>query len=334
MRSLAVLAVLPLLACTGDAPVAITLSGSTMGTQFNVTIIDDGIDRAGLQDAIVAELDGIEQMMSTYRLGSEISAFNREPSTDWIPVSPAFCKSVEQAQAISDLTAGAFDITVAPLVNLWGFGPDGIVTEPPSETMIRQELAAVGYAHLQTDCTVPALRKDVAELQLDMSAFGKGLAADWVAGALDESGVVNYLVEIGGEIRLRGHNSRHEDWAIGIEAPLPEQRKPHAVVHLTDAAMATSGDYRNFFEAAGQRFSHTIDTRTGKPVTHALASVTVVDAIGHRADALATALLVMGPDAGMRLAIDHGLAVLFLIRTDAGIVEQMSPAFGALRVSG
>ena len=151
---------------------------------------------------------------------------------------------------------------------------------------------------------------------------------------MDDFGIVNYLVEIGGEIRLRGQNSRHEDWAIGIEAPLPEQRAPHAVIHLTDTGMATSGDYRNFFEANGQRFSHTIDTRNGKPVAHALASVTVVDAIGHRADALATALLVMGPDAGMRLAIDQGLAVLFLIRTDAGIVEQMSPAFGALRVSG
>jgi thiamine biosynthesis lipoprotein len=334
MRSLAALALLPLLACTGDAPVTIALSGSAMGTQFNVTVVDDGFDRARLQEKIVGTLEDIEQMMSTYRSNSEITRFNGQRSTDWVPVSPAFCSSVENAQAISDLTAGAFDITVAPLVNLWGFGPDGIVTEPPSKALVEEQLALVGYAHLQTDCSVPALRKDIADLQLDMSAFGKGLAVDWVADALDESGIVNYMVEIGGEIRLRGHNAKRQDWAIGIEAPVPQQRKPHTVIHLTDSAMATSGDYRNYFEAAGQRFSHTIDTRTGKPVTHTLASVTVVDAMGRRADALATALLVMGPDAGMQLAIDQGLAVLFLIRTDGGIVEQMSPAFGALRVSG
>ena len=144
-------------------------------------------------------------------------------------------------------------------------------------------------------------------------------------------GFDSYLVEIGGELSIRGRNSKGEPWAIGIEAPLPNARKPHSIVHLTDTAMATSGDYRNFFEADGKLYSHTIDTRTGRPVTHSLASVTVVDPKGWRADALATALLVMGPEEGMVFAEREGMAILMLLRTDDGIEERQTAAFAELR---
>jgi thiamine biosynthesis lipoprotein len=304
-----------------------------MGTQFSVKLAagDAVNDAIWLEKDIKAALADVEQMMSTYLPGSEISRFNGSTSTDWQEVSEEFCSSVEDALAISTLTGGSFDITVGPLVNLWGFGPGDIIDEPPAGENISTMLESVGYEYLQADCEQPALKKDIVELTLDMSAFGKGYATDRVAAILDQADIENYLIEVGGELRLRGHNANNTNWAIGIEVPLPNQRRPHTIVHLTNTALATSGDYRNYFEADGKRYSHTIDTRTGWPVTHSLASVTVIDDEGFRADALATALLVMGPDAGMDLAMKESMAVLFLVRTESGIEEFSTPAFEQLR---
>ena len=307
------------------------MSGNTMGTQFNVKLTAADVDVANLQKEIEDSLAHVELMMSTYMPDSEISRFNASMTTDWHEVSKEFCVNVVNAQALSILTDGAFDITVGPLVNLWGFGPGDIIVEPPADEEISSAMAAVGYGNLHADCARPALRKDIAELYLDMSAFGKGLAVDRIADWLDDAGMNNYLVEVGGELRLAGHNADGDKWAIGIEVPLADQRRPHTVVQLTDTAVATSGDYRNFFEADGILFSHTIDTRTGRPVTHSLASVTVIDDRGYRADALATALLVMGPEKGMELATREHLAVLFLLRDADGIDERATPAFEQLR---
>jgi len=334
MRTPALLALLALAACGGSGPGEVLLQGGTMGTRYSVKMLHDGKGVDALQDEIESLLDGIEDEMSTYRPASEISRFNAEASTDWFGVSRDFCRSIERALEISALTGGAFDITVEPLVDLWGFGPGKIVQSPPPDEAIDALLANIGYEHLHADCDRPALRKDIEELMLDMSAFGKGLAVDRVADLLDHRGIDNYLVEVGGELRLRGHNPGGESWAIGIELPLDDERRPHTIVHLTDTAMATSGDYRNFFISGGQRYSHLIDTRTGRPVTHALASVTVIDAVGYRADALATALLVMGPQDGMRFALRENLSVLFLVRRDDGFDELTSPAFDRLRAHG
>jgi len=331
MRAVVLIAILALAACGTRGPGEVLLQGNTMGTHYSIKMLHDGDGIAALQDDVELLLDDIEDEMSTYRPASEISRFNTEVTTGWFEVSVEFCRNVEQAIAISELTDGAFDITVAPLVNLWGFGPDRIIDQPPADNDIAARLATVGYRHLHTDCDRPALRKDFGELMLDMSAFGKGLAVDRVAALLDGRGIANYLVEVGGELRLRGHNLSGDAWAIGIELPVEDARQPHTIVHITDTAMATSGDYRNFFISGGQRYSHTIDTHTGRPVTHALASVTVVDHAGYRADALATALLVMGPEKGMQLAVRENLPVLFLIRRDQGFDERTSPAFERLR---
>ena len=269
--------------------------------------------------------------MSTYQWDSVISQFNSSDSVEWYQVLDTFCAKVQQSLELSKLTNGAFDITVGPLVNLWGFGPGEIISEPPSDAAISALIESTGYSHLQADCSKPAIRKEIPQLELDMSAIGKGYAADHISLLLDELGFQSYLVEVGGELRLRGHNPGGEKWAIGVEAPLTRLRRPHTIIHLTDTAMATSGDYRNFFEADGQRYSHTIDTRTGRPVTHSLASVTVVAEQGYRADALATALLVMGPEEGMAFAIREGIAVLMLLRTKDGIEERQTPAFEQLR---
>ena len=307
------------------------LSGETMGTDYSVKIAADSVDVASVKHQVEATLDAVDAMLSTYRPDSELSRFNSDPTTEWHGVSAEFCAKVEQALAISAMTDGAFDITVGPLVNLWGFGPDTPTVEPPSDADIAAAEAVVGYHRLHADCAIPALKKDIADLYIDMSGLGKGYAADRVAARLDEDGLSNYLIEVGGELRLRGHNSHGDKWAIGIEAPLYDRREPYTVVHLTDTAVATSGDYRNYFESGGIHYQHIIDTRTGRPVTHSMASVTVVDGDGSRADALATGLLVLGPDRGMQLAKTQGLAVLFLMRGNGRITEQSSPAFERLR---
>ncbi len=327
------LALLALAACGGPAPDEIVIAGNAMGTQFSVKLIAAGPDTESLEDQIRVSLDGIDRMMSTYKPESELSKFNASDSTDWYAVSAELCASVERALELSEMTDGAFDITVAPLVNLWGFGPDDMIDEPPADEAIEALLDRVGYRHLHADCERPALRKDLAELTLDMSACGKGQAVDEIADLLDARGIENYLVEVGGEIRLRGYNIHGKKWAIGIERPLTSERQAHTIVHLSDTALATSGDYRNFFEAGGRLYSHTIDTTTGRPVSHTLASVTVVDPSGYRADALATALLVMGPEKGMDFAVSQGIAALFLSRDEKGITEAGSPAMEALRKS-
>ncbi len=332
-RRLVIVALLALGACSTDAPDEIIIAGNTMGTQFTVKLVAHAPDVTFLESQIQTSLNDVNRMMSTYEAESEISTFNATRSTDWVPVSENFCSSVEQALELSALTDGAFDITVAPLVNLWGFGPDEMIEGTPNDAQITALLKRVGYRNLHADCSRPALRKDIPELMLDMSACGKGLAVDELAELLDATGIDNYLVEVGGEIRLRGHNVDGKPWAIGIERPLTSERRPHTIVHLTDTALATSGDYRNFFEADGQIYSHTIDTRTGKPVTHTLASVTVIDRSAYRADALATALLVMGPSKGMEFAIGEGIAAMFLSRDEAGITEAITPALEALRKS-
>jgi len=331
MRALALFAFVFLCACGAKDVGEIEMSGNTMGTQFSVKLTAADVDTVSLQQEIEGSLARVEKMMSTYMPDSEISRFNQSSTTDWHQVSAEFCVGVEQALALSILTDGSFDITVGPLVNLWGFGPGNIIDEPPADDEISAAMESVGYEHLQADCARPALRKDIAELYLDMSAFGKGLAVDRIADWLEDADLHNYLVEVGGELRMAGRNASDKKWAIGIEIPDAGQRRPHTVIRLTDTAVATSGDYRNYFEVDGKRYSHTIDTRTGRPVTHSLASVTVLDENAYRADALATALLVMGPEKGMELATREQLAVLFLLRDAAGIDERTSPAFDQLR---
>lgn len=332
MKAALFIALLVLTACDSGTG-QVELTGSTMGTQFSVKL-PTGIgdhDAVKLQKSIEAVLENVDAQMSTYRPDSEISRFNQSESPDWQPISINLCEDIANALTISEFTGGAFDITVGPLVELWGFGASGIVDQPPDDEAIASLLAMTGYENIHVDCVKPAIRKDIAGLKLDLSAIGKGYAADRVGLLLRSIGYENYLVEVGGELSIRGMNAKGEPWAIGIEAPLPDQRRPHTIVRLADTGMATSGDYRNFFEADGKMYSHTIDTRTGRPVTHMLASVTVVDDAAWRADALATALLVMGPEEGLAFAESEELAVLMLIRTNGHIEERQTAAFAKLR---
>ena len=332
MRRLALLSLLVLAACTAHGPEQVEITGNTMGTRYTVKIVGDPdtIQASAVEDQVDEILDRINGMMSTYIPDADISRFNLSQSQDWIGVPKEFCDVVEHSFEISRVTEGAFDATAGPLVDLWGFGPTDMRFEPPSDAEIEAARARVGYAKLETDCTVPAIRRQTEGVQIDLSAYAKGYAVDVLADALLESGHNDFLVEIGGEIRVAGQNSRGADWAIGIEIPRSGVREPYAVVSLTNLAVATSGDYRNFFEYEGVRYSHEIDTRTGRPVTHDLAAVSIIDESAATADAMATGLLVSGPKAGFDLAVKENIAAMFLTRTESGIEERVSPRFEEL----
>jgi thiamine biosynthesis lipoprotein len=320
-----------LLASCGEDTVLPTyhLDGSAMGTTFSIGIIEPGPDLSldALQANIVFQLDAIENIASTYREKSELSLFNANLSTDWIDVSSDFCQMLSAALAVSRETGGAFDITVGPLVNLWGFGPLPGVDQPPAADKLAAAMQYVGYEKLQTDCARPAARKASAQVYVDLSGWAKGYAVDAIAALLDVRGLQNYIVEIGGELRVHGHNGKNEKFAIAIEKPIDDDDMQYAVVDLTNASVATSGDYRNYFEYRGRRYSHTINPATGAPVTHNLAEVTVIGDSAAHADALATALLVLGPDDGPGLAEELGIAAYFVVREERKLVVKRSSEF-------
>lgn len=310
---------------------ALALHGRTMGTSYSIQVVNPPInlDRQLLQTEIDRELEWVNDLMSTYREDSELSRFNHNRSEDWFAVSPALAFLVEQAQEISVTSNGAFDTTVGPLVNLWGFGPDGSPGAMPSDSQIAKARRRIGHAKLQARTDPPALRKSEPELYLDLSAIAKGYGVDRVADLLDRARLHNYLVEIGGELRGHGHNGSGQAWRIAVERPDPGAREVQSVVELRNGAMATSGDYRNFIERDGALYSHTIDPRTGRPVEHNLASVTVLAPTAARADALATAFLALGPDEGLALAESLQTAALFILRTSNGFQERQTSLFRA-----
>lgn len=301
-------------------------TGSTMGTNYTVkgSNLPPEFTPVLIQRDIEAILDRINRKMSTYQEDSELSKFNRAKTTDWIPVSSESVFVIAAALQVSRLTDGAFDITVGPIVNLWGFGPTISEAVFPTDEMIQETLQTVGYQHIFIQDTPPALRKDLPDVQIDLSAIAKGYAVDQVAEYLESIELHDYLIEIGGELRGKGKNSQGETWKVAIEKPDPRQRAIHGVVQLQNKGMATSGDYRIFFERNGQRYSHTINPRTGRPITHELASVTVISHSTMLADALATGLMVLGPDSGFHLAEQEKLSALFITKGNGGFHEKVT----------
>jgi thiamine biosynthesis lipoprotein len=300
-----------------------------MGTTYSVKITDipPSLDSSALHTEIQAVFERINDQMSTYLESSTLSRFNAGRGTDWFKVPLELVTVVRQAQQLSELTGGAFDITVGPLVNLWGFGPESAPEQPPPAEAIASALQRSGYRKLASRTNPPGLKKSIPDLYVDLSAIAKGYAVDQVAEHLEERGVSNYLVEVGGEIRGLGQNARHVPWQVAIEKPVPGTRIVQQVIAVDGMSIATSGDYRNYFEHEGRQFSHTIDPKTGSPVTHTLASVTVVNPSATYADALATGLMVLGPETGYQLAEREGLAALFIVRTESDFVSHATPAF-------
>jgi len=331
LRPLAlVLAGLVLAACEPAPPdPTVRITGSTMGTGYDLKLVPEPGQTvpADFKNRVEELLARVNRQMSTYDPDSELSRFNRNPSTDWVAVSSELQQVIAEALRISELSGGAFDITVGPLVNLWGFGPEPRHDRVPSDEAIAQARERVGYWRLRVRDEPPALKKDRADLYVDLSAVAKGYGVDQLAALVEMAGIDRYLVSIGGEIRARGHNGQGQPWTIAIEQPAPDRRAVERLIRLGDHSVSTSGDYRNFFEQNGQRYSHLINPRTGRPVPRTLASVTVISDRSMVADTTATALMVAGPDFGFQLATDHHLAAFFILAGPDGFQERYTSGF-------
>jgi thiamine biosynthesis lipoprotein len=307
-----------------------------MGTYYAVKVPRPPVDLDAevLQAGIDGVLGEVNREISTYDPDSELSRLNRNPSTDWIPVSANLLAVLLEGLRMSALSGGAFDITVGPLVNLWGFGPEAKPDAVPPPEQIRAALEKVGHGKIGLRADPPALRKERADVYIDLSALGEGYGADRLAAYLDSQGLTDYMVAVAGTIRARGRNAKCQPWGIAVETPIAGQRTVQRIIPLSDGAVSTSGDYRNFFEQDGRRYSHHIDPRTGESVAHRLTSVTVVMPGGPvsamSADGLATALVVMGEEKGPALAESLGLAAFFILREGDALRELGSAAFGRL----
>lgn len=309
------------------------LSGYTMGTTFQLQIVGMPEDRQ--PDAIVQEVTDLlaeldTGIFSTYAADSELSRLNRHEVNVPFIASRHLIHVLEQAQSVAMLTDGAFDVTVGPLVNLWGFGPIISVKDAvPAQEKIAVALENVGYEYLQIDPDSSEVRK-TRDIYVDLSGIAKGYAVDQVAAYFDAMGVNDYFLEIGGELKIKGRKTGGVDWVPAIEAPIDGESKIYEVfTNLGDAiGVAGSGDYRNYFEENGVRYSHEIDPGTGRPISHNLAAVYVIEQETAIADALATAFMVMGVDAGRELAERENMAVYFIYKTpDGGFAEVITDDF-------
>lgn len=313
---------------TLDGPVS--FDGGVFGSFYQVSVSDPltKSDAEALEKGFLAELERVDKTMSTYRDDSDLVAFNHAPLGEWQTLPEPLIQVMSISQQIARQSNGAFDVTIGGLVNLWSFGPEAEPKAIPDADVLNERLEQVGFDALEVEADAGRARR-TRDVFVDLSAVAKGYGTDRVAHYLDQQGIENYLVNLGGDLITHGYRDAEANtpWHIGIEKPQAKQRSAQYVIPLSDMSVATSGDYRNYFEQDGQRFSHTIDPRTGRPITHSLASVTVVDPSNARADAWATAMTVLGDQEGMALALKHNLRVLMLIRTDDGWKSLASPAF-------
>lgn len=323
-----------IIGCSPKPYPQITAFGQTMGTTYSVKLAlhegEPAISSEQLKTLADEEFLRVNQQMSTYIPDSELSLWNRDSSADWVSLSESLAQVLTQSQDISERSAGYFDVTVMPLVNLWGFGPQK-QEAAPSDDAIEQAMAHVGYRQVQLEPKALRARKP-AEVTVDLSSIAKGFGADQLAERLHSEGYRNFMVEVGGELFLAGANAQGKAWRIGVEMPnydllAQREEQPAAAVAVSNVGMATSGDYRNYYELDGVRVSHTIDPHTGHPITHSLASVTVIAPSCAAADGWATALNVMGPEKALEVAQREGLAVYLLVKQEGSFTVKMSAAF-------
>lgn len=297
------------------------------GWSVRISELPADIPPQSVADRVQAILDAVEQAMSTYRPDSELSRINQAPVNTRLTLSPDLFQIVQQSLTVWRLSQGAFDITVGPLVNLWGFGPDGRPDRVPSEEARQAAWKRVGSDALVLYPETRQLEKR-KDLYLDLSGIAQGFAADRIAQALEAMGIRRYLVDVSGEMRVGEPKAGEQPWRVAVEQPVAELHRVQRVLAVSRLALATSGNYRNYFEVNGERYSHTIDPRTGKPIAHRLVSATVITRQAAEADAWATALMVLGPEQGLALANEQHLPVYLLVKEGDRFAVRYSAAFG------
>ncbi|MGO2130022.1 MAG: FAD:protein FMN transferase [Pseudoalteromonas prydzensis] len=325
---------LGLVACSKPVEVQM-LSGTAQGTTWHVSVwSNSAIDTERLQEEIEAEFLRIDKMMSNYRQDSIIEQFNRNQNPQAIEVGEEIVNLVNIARQVSQATNGCYDLTVKPLFDLWGFSKG--VFNAPSETDIQNVIKKIGLSYL-TSPTQTSLLKKQPELSVDLSSIAQGYSVSRIAKVVEKVGITDYLVEIGGEMQTRGHKPDGSFWRIAIERPLPSDRAVHKVIDIKQddsIAIMTSGTYRHYFDEQGQRYSHVLDARTGKPVIHSTLSVTVLHDDPTQADAWSTALLCLGESDAIRVANEHGV-VAFIIAEEQGLlIEYSSKAWNMMKNIG
>lgn len=310
-----------------------SISGETMGTTYSIKFTSKApINVFVIENEVNSLLQKINQQMSTYIPNSELSLFNKSISTNWVSVSDDLAFVMDAALRISQFSNGKFDITIGPLVNLWGFGPGNQPQKIPSNSDIKKLRGFVGYKNVDVRLNPPSIKKSHPNVYCDLSAIAKGFGVDKIAEYLSSKNLTNHLVEIGGELRASG-NKFNKKWKVGISVP-SQARTIQETISLQNQSMATSGDYWNYFEEDGIRYSHTINPISGKPITHKLASVTIVAESCMEADALATAIDVMGPELGLKFAEDNELIAYFIVKGENDFEIFFTPQFKNLISKG
>jgi thiamine biosynthesis lipoprotein len=330
LRALVVAATFALAGCAAQPAQRETLlSGETMGSAWTVKIAgrlpaSADVLNAGAQ----ARFDAVNLALSTYRADSALTRFNDDQTGEWLDIDPELYAVLAYALSLAQESGGTYDVTVGPLVNLWGFGPDPATQRVPEKAAIEAARARVGFRKVEIDAAGKRARKP-PDVRVDLSSLGKGRGVDRVAEFLDAQGLTNYLIDLSGKLRARGTNAQGGAWRVAVEQPIADatsaaQPVEPEVMALRDESVATAGDYRRFFEAGGQHYSHIIDPRSGWPVTHSTVSATAIAADCMQADALATVMMVMPPEEAMRLAnrlqwqallISHGVAGYRVVRS-------------------
>lgn len=314
---------------------ATVLDGKTMGTFWRVSVMNlDDAKAEDLRQKVQAQLDADDRLLSTWKNDSALMRFNHSPSTAPWPVSEAMADIVTLSLRIGAKTHGAMDITVGPLVNLWGFGPDKQPVKTPDAQQIAAAKARSGLQHLTVinQANKQFLQKDIPDLFVDLSTVGEGYAADHLARLMEQEGISRYLVSVGGALVSRGMNAEGQPWRVAIQKPTDRENAVQAIVDINGHGISTSGSYRNYYELDGKRISHVIDPQTGRPIDHKLVSVTVIAPTALEADGWDTGLMVLGPEKAQDVVREQGLAVYMIVKDGDGFKTWMSPQFRAFLV--
>ncbi|WP_448118332.1 FAD:protein FMN transferase [Pseudomonas serbica] len=317
------------LSACGNGESMESFGGPTMGSTWSIKYVRHaGLPApAEVQAQVEKILAEVDRQMSTYRIDSDIERFNALPANHCLVMPAPILELVRVGEQLSVQSEGSFDLTVEPLLNLWGFGPQAREEKIPTAQALADARRRVGHEHLRIDGD--RLCKNAA-VEVDFNSIAAGYAVDTIAAKLEAMGIHDYLAEATGELKAAGRKPDGTPWRIALEEPRDDQQVTERIIAVDGYGLSTSGDYRHYFVQGGQRFSHTLDARTGTPVSHNLASVTVIHPSALMADGLSTLLLILGPERGWDYAEKHGIGAFFVMRTDTGFVTRSSQAFARL----